>query len=60
MGNKSSKGRCTLEITNVNPKVKAELKAVAKYRGETVSYMLRPLLRSLLDKYPTEQRRNLD
>jgi hypothetical protein len=53
---KPKKGRVEIPITNVNPKVKQELKNIARYEGITVSQLLRPELRQLANKYPEHVR----
>lgn len=47
-----SKGRVEIPITNVNPEIKKQLKAIAKYEGKTVSQLLRPVLKEVCGKYP--------
>jgi hypothetical protein len=50
MGNKNREGFTELVITNIDPDLKSELKEKAKKKGETLSYLLRPLLREWVGK----------
>lgn len=43
-----------VKITNVNPTIKKQLEKIAKYEEKSLSGLLRPLLRSLCEKYSPE------
>jgi len=46
----NTKGRTEIQITNVSPNIKRDLKIIAKNKGTTITDMLRPFLIELLDK----------
>lgn len=49
----SSKGRVEILITNVHPDVKKDLLFIAKkIEGKTLSQLLRPKLREIINSYP--------
>jgi hypothetical protein len=50
----SSKGRVEIQITNVQPEIKQQLKNIADYEGKTVSQFMRMKINEISRAYPDE------